>query len=112
LADRPGALKRISIVPAGRLGYPGFGAAGVFAWPASAVHGLTVARTAPPAVAAAACNHSLRPIVVIRIPSRRSLRLCLTSLIYDKRADIHEAFLSLGCALICWQSLRKSWMTA
>jgi transposase len=24
---------------------------------------------------------------------------------YDKRADIHEAFLSLGCALICWQSL-------
>ncbi len=31
---------------------------------------------------------------------------------YDKRADIHEAFLSLGCALICWQSLRKSWMTA
>jgi transposase len=31
---------------------------------------------------------------------------------YDKRADIYEAFLSLGCALICWQSLRKSWMTA
>jgi len=31
---------------------------------------------------------------------------------YDKRADIHEAFLSLGCALICWQSLRKSWMMA
>src|SRR3989442_145879 len=30
---------------------------------------------------------------------------------YDKRADTHEAFLSLGCALICWQSLRKSWMT-
>jgi transposase len=27
---------------------------------------------------------------------------------YDKRAEIHEAFLSLGCALICWQSLRKS----
>jgi transposase len=26
-------------------------------------------------------------------------------------ADIHEAFLSLGCALICWQSLRKTWMT-
>jgi len=22
---------------------------------------------------------------------------------YDKRADIHEAFLSLGCAVICWQ---------
>jgi transposase len=26
---------------------------------------------------------------------------------YDKRADIHEAFLSLGCALICWRSLRQ-----
>jgi hypothetical protein len=25
---------------------------------------------------------------------------------YGKRADIHEAFLSLGCALICWQSLQ------
>jgi hypothetical protein len=24
---------------------------------------------------------------------------------------IHEAFLSLGCGLICWQSLRKRWMT-
>jgi hypothetical protein len=30
---------------------------------------------------------------------------------YDKRADIHEAFLSLGCALICWHSLRKTWVT-
>ena len=30
---------------------------------------------------------------------------------YDKRADIHEAVLSLGCALICWQSLRKGWIT-
>jgi transposase len=26
---------------------------------------------------------------------------------YEKRADIHEAFLSLGCALICWHCLRK-----
>jgi hypothetical protein len=25
-----------------------------------------------------------------------------------RRADIHEAFLSLGCAMICWQSLRKT----
>jgi transposase len=25
---------------------------------------------------------------------------------YDKRADIHEAFLSLACVWICWQSLR------
>jgi transposase len=31
---------------------------------------------------------------------------------YDKRADIHEAFLSLGRALICWQSLRKRWAAA
>jgi transposase len=31
---------------------------------------------------------------------------------YDKRPDIHEAFLSLGCALICWQSLRKTWGAA
>ena len=29
---------------------------------------------------------------------------------YDKRADIHEAFLSLGCVWICWQSLRKKEM--
>ena len=27
---------------------------------------------------------------------------------YEKRSDIHEAFLSLGCVLICWRSLRKS----
>jgi hypothetical protein len=26
----------------------------------------------------------------------------------DKRADIHEAFLTLGCALVCWQFLRKT----
>ena len=31
---------------------------------------------------------------------------------YDKRADIHEAFLSLGCTWICWQSLRKGWRTS
>jgi hypothetical protein len=31
---------------------------------------------------------------------------------YDKRTDIHEAFLSLGCALTCWQSLRKGWLPA
>jgi len=28
---------------------------------------------------------------------------------YEKRADIHEAFLSLGCALICWRFLRIDW---
>lgn len=29
----------------------------------------------------------------------------------ETRADIHEAFLSLDCALICWQLLRKTWTT-
>jgi transposase len=28
---------------------------------------------------------------------------------YEKRSDIHEAFLSLGCALICWRFLRADW---
>ena len=28
---------------------------------------------------------------------------------YEKRADIHEAFLSLGCVLICWRFLHASW---
>ena len=23
---------------------------------------------------------------------------------YERRADIHQAFLSLGCALICWKA--------
>jgi transposase len=31
---------------------------------------------------------------------------------YDKRADIHEAFVTLACALICWKSQRKRWVTA
>jgi transposase len=26
---------------------------------------------------------------------------------YERRADIHQAFLSLGCALICWNYLDK-----
>jgi transposase len=30
---------------------------------------------------------------------------------YDKRSDIHEAFLSLGCALICWHFLGSAWMS-
>ena len=29
----------------------------------------------------------------------------------DKRSDIHEAFLSLGCALICWHFLEPVWMS-
>jgi len=31
---------------------------------------------------------------------------------YDKRTDIHEAFLSLSGAWICWQSLCQGWTTA
>ncbi len=30
---------------------------------------------------------------------------------YEKRADIHEAFLFLGCALICWRFLRVDRVT-
>jgi transposase len=26
---------------------------------------------------------------------------------YDRRADIHEAFLTLGCALICWRTFLR-----
>ena len=26
---------------------------------------------------------------------------------YERRADIHQAFLSLGCALICWRLLHR-----
>jgi IS5 family transposase len=26
---------------------------------------------------------------------------------YERRADIHQAFLSLGCALICWNYLQE-----
>jgi transposase len=26
---------------------------------------------------------------------------------YERRADLHRAFLSLGCALICWQALNR-----
>ena len=26
---------------------------------------------------------------------------------YEKRADIHEAFLTLACALLCWNFLQK-----
>jgi transposase len=28
---------------------------------------------------------------------------------YEKRADIHEAFLALACALLCWNALEKAW---
>jgi transposase len=26
---------------------------------------------------------------------------------YERRADIHQAFLTLGCALVCWQALHR-----
>ena len=26
---------------------------------------------------------------------------------YERRADLHQAFLSIGCALICWHFLRE-----
>jgi len=26
---------------------------------------------------------------------------------YERRADIHQAFLSLGCALICWKFVQR-----
>jgi transposase len=47
----------------------------------------------------------------------RGAHICLAQSVspparYDKPADIHEAFLALGCALVCWQFLRKNgWMT-
>jgi transposase len=27
---------------------------------------------------------------------------------FDKRADVHEAFMSLGCSVICWRRLTHS----
>ncbi len=27
---------------------------------------------------------------------------------YERRADIHQAFLELGCALICWNHVQQS----
>ena len=30
---------------------------------------------------------------------------------YERRSDSHEAFLSLGCTLICWRLLRANWRT-
>src|SRR4026209_1677685 len=64
LADWPGALKSCSIFPAGRLGYPDFGEAGVFACADSTIDGHAAA--APPAVAAARLNHSRRLMAVMR----------------------------------------------
>ena len=30
---------------------------------------------------------------------------------YERRADVHEAFLTLGCALIIWRSLKRGFET-
>jgi transposase len=27
---------------------------------------------------------------------------------YERRAEIHEAFLSLGCALVCWKQVQAA----
>ena len=44
--------------------------------------------------------------VVERLNQFRRLRVR-----YEKRSDIHQAFLSLACALICWHFLRSVWMS-
>jgi len=28
---------------------------------------------------------------------------------YERRADVHQAFLELGCALICWKHVQRSY---
>lgn len=28
---------------------------------------------------------------------------------YDRRADIHEAFVSLACSMICWRKVRHGY---
>ena len=28
---------------------------------------------------------------------------------YERRADVHQAFLELGCALICWNHVQRSY---
>lgn len=27
---------------------------------------------------------------------------------YERRAEIHEAFMTLGCAIICWRTLQNA----
>jgi hypothetical protein len=54
---------------------------------------------------AAAIRRGLRARHILPLLAMRRIR-------YDKRADIHEAFLSLSCAWVCRQSLCKGWNTA
>jgi hypothetical protein len=39
----------------------------------------------------------------------RFRRLEVRKVRYERRADIHQVFLSLGCALICWKALGRSY---
>ena len=57
-------------------------------------------------------GHHCRPVASALFASKTSSGVLdesrASTLPPDKRADIHEA-LSLGCALICRQALRKTW---
>ena len=53
---------------------------------------------------------------LVRDPARLSIRPCLNQfrrwrVRHDTRVYSHEAFFSLACTLICWQSLLKTWAT-
>ena len=54
------------------------------------------------------CTVAARCLVVVEIVVSWLNHFRRLRVRYDKRADIHEAFLSLGCAWICWQSLQKA----
>jgi len=51
-----------------------------------------------------------RWVVERTVPGSISFAACAGGM--ASGADIREGFLSLGCALICWQSLRKRWAAA
>ena len=38
-------------------------------------------------------------------------RFCRLALRNERRADVHEAFLTLGCALITWRYLKRDFET-
>lgn len=78
----------------------------------SAVHGLALlARRIEPCIAQRGEAHGsglgrIRWVVertLAWLHQFRRLRIR-----YERRADIHEAFLTLGCALICFRTLAKS----
>jgi len=42
-------------------------------------------------------------VVVARpLPAAKKVR-------YERRADVHQAFLEFGCALICWNQVQRSY---